>query len=87
VNDLFYPPPPPQFVVRVIPRASRNLVKRQEALDGQPLFRVYVTTVAEDGKANAAVLERLADALGVAKSRLEIVRGHTSRLKVIRWQP
>jgi len=48
------------------------------------VLRVYVTVVPEDGKANAAVLKLLAKALGVPKSRLEIVRGHTARDKVVR---
>jgi uncharacterized protein YggU (UPF0235/DUF167 family) len=45
-------------------------------------LRVYVTTVPEDGKANAAVQKLLAKALGVAKSRLTLIRGHTTRDKV-----
>ena len=40
--------------------------------------------VPEDGKANAAVIKLLAKALGVAKSRLVLVRGATSRDKLFR---
>ena len=39
------------------------------------------------GKANRAVAELLARALGVAKSRLELVRGQTARDKVFRLLP
>ncbi|MER5170998.1 DUF167 domain-containing protein [Thioclava sp. GXIMD2076] len=65
--------------LRVTPKASRNAIVLAE--DG---LRAYVTTVPEDGKANAAVTKLLAKSLGVAKSRLTLVRGQTSRQKVFR---
>lgn len=63
--------------VRVTPKASRNAVEAGE--DG---LRVYVTTVPEGGKANAAVQKLLAKSLGIAKSRLRLIRGETARDKV-----
>ncbi len=72
--------PGTEIAVRVTPKASRNAVKRGE--DGQ--IRVYVTVLPEGGKANAAVQKLLAKALGVAKSRLVLVRGQTARDKVFR---
>lgn len=72
--------PGTEIAVRVTPKASRNMVKREE--DGQ--IRVYVTVVPEGGKANAAVQKLLAKALGVAKSRLILIRGQTARDKVFR---
>ncbi len=42
-----------------------------------------VTAPPQDGRANAALLELLADTLGVAKTSLSIVRGSTSRDKVV----
>ena len=68
-----------EIAVRVTPKASRN---RITVSDGQ--VRVYVTVVPEDGKANAMVQKLLAKALGVAKSRLRLIRGQTSREKVFR---
>ena len=68
-----------EIAVRVTPKASRARIEA----DG-PLLRVYVTVVPEDGKANAAVPALLASALGVAKSRLTLLRGATSRDKVFR---
>ena len=65
--------------VRVHPRASRNCVAGYR--DG--ILRVSVTAVPQDGRANAALLELLAGTLGIAKSRLHVVRGHTSRAKVV----
>jgi len=71
--------PGAEIAVRVTPRASRNAVLAE---GGE--IRVYVTVVPEDGKANAAVQKLLAKALGVAKSRLVLIRGATSRDKLFR---
>jgi uncharacterized protein (TIGR00251 family) len=68
-----------EIAVRVTPKASRDRIVVEE---GQ--IRVYVTTVPEDGKANAAVQKILAKALGIPKSRLTLIRGQTSRDKVFR---
>jgi uncharacterized protein YggU (UPF0235/DUF167 family) len=65
--------------VRVTPKAARNEIRR----DGTGL-RVSVTTVPEGGKATAAVVKLLAKAIGVPKSRIELVRGETARDKVFR---
>lgn len=71
--------PGAEIAVRVTPKASRNAV----LVDGE-MLRVTVTVVPEDGKANAAVVKLLAKALGIAKSRLVLIRGATSRDKVFR---
>lgn len=68
-----------EIAVRVTPRASRNAVIHEDGV-----LRVLVTTVPEDGKATAEVQKALAKALGVAKSRLTLVRGTRSRDKVFR---
>ncbi|MEZ5720557.1 MAG: DUF167 domain-containing protein [Paracoccaceae bacterium] len=71
--------PGAELAVRVTPRAARNAVE-----DGPQGLRVSVTAPPEDGKANKAVAKLLGDALGVAKSRLTLLRGATSRDKVFR---
>lgn len=48
---------------------------------------VYVTAIAEDNKANEAMIRLLAKHLDVAVSRLSIVRGHTNRNKLLRVEP
>lgn len=63
--------------VKVIPRSKKNCVDVQEG--GAVVVRT--TAVPEDGKATAAVAALLAAHFGVAKSRVRIVRGHTSRHK------
>jgi uncharacterized protein len=74
------PTPGTEFTIKVTPKARRNAVEP----DGAGGFRIWTTTAPENGKANAAVLALLADHLGMAKSRLEVVRGATSRAKVVR---
>lgn len=65
--------------VTVIPRASRNEVKRQE--DGT--CRVYTTSPPVDGKANAQVIALLSKEFGVAKSLIGIVKGQNSKRKTV----
>lgn len=70
--------------VRVTPKASSNRIKIEEQADGTKLYRVYVTVVPEDGKANQAVIKLLAKELGLPKSSLTIVRGLSTRDKLVR---
>ena len=67
-----------QFAVRVSPGAGQNAV-----IPGDTLH-IRVTAPPEDGKANEAVRHLLARALGVAPTRLTLIRGTTSRHKVFR---
>lgn len=63
--------------VRVTPRAKQNRVRMVDARE----IRVDVTAPPAEGEANQAVIELLAKSLGIAKSRIEIVRGASSRQK------
>ena len=65
--------------VRVTPRAGRDEV---EGWRGEELA-VRVTTAPEGGKANARVCEVVAAKLGIPKSTVRVVRGHSSRHKVL----
>lgn len=68
-----------RLAVQVTPGArSEGLTIEAERL----LARVRARP--EDGKATAAVRELLAAALGLAPSRLELLRGATSREKLFR---
>ena len=66
--------------VRVQPRASRDRIAGFR--DGT--LRVYVGAPPERGKANASVLRLLAKTLGIARQRVQLVRGETSRTKRLR---
>jgi hypothetical protein len=67
--------------IKVVTRASKNELVGFSA-DG--LLRVRVTAPPVEGAANKAVIKLLAEALGVAKSSLEIIAGHTSTEKRVR---
>jgi uncharacterized protein (TIGR00251 family) len=66
--------------VRLQPRARRDEVVGERA--GAIVIRVTAPPV--DGKANAALCAFVARAAGVPPSRVSVVRGHTSRDKVVR---
>jgi uncharacterized protein (TIGR00251 family) len=66
--------------VRLQPRARRTEVAGERG--GAVLVRVTAPPV--DGRANAALCALLAERLGVAPSRVSVVRGATARDKVVR---
>lgn len=63
----------------VKPQAKLESVIEQSAND----FLVAVHVPARDGKANARVIELLAEYFHIAKSNIRIVRGHAARKKLI----
>ena len=71
--------PAARFAVRVQPRSSRAGV---DGVHGDAL-RVRVNAPPVEGAANEAVVEVLAKALRVPKRAVTIVRGATSRSKVV----
>ncbi len=54
-----------------------------ETPGGTLALKVTVTVIAEDGKANEAVIKFLAKTWRVPKSNLTLLSGHTDRNKVI----
>ncbi|MBI3242710.1 MAG: DUF167 domain-containing protein [Chloroflexi bacterium] len=66
--------------VKVTPRARKNEIVGVMA-DGT--LKVRVTAPPVDNKANEAVIELLAEALNVPKSRIDIVAGETSTQKLV----
>jgi uncharacterized protein len=70
--------------LRVTPRGGRDDIDGIETLaDGRCVVKMRVRAVADGGKANRAVTEYLARALGVPKSSVRLVSGATSRLKQV----
>jgi uncharacterized protein (TIGR00251 family) len=67
------------FDVLVQPRASR--AKIGPLHDGR--LKVAVTSPPVDGEANAAVIELLAKALGVARGAVRVIAGTSSRRKTV----
>ncbi len=68
------------FDVLVQPRASRP--KIGPVHDGR--LKLAVTAPPVDGEANAAVIELLADALGVGRRDVVVIAGLSSRRKTVR---
>ena len=66
------------FKVRVTPHAKQNKVVQSD-----DVLRVYTTTAPDNGRANDAVIELLAEYLDLPKSRIKILKGFTSREKTI----
>jgi uncharacterized protein (TIGR00251 family) len=65
--------------VKLQPRAAVNEI-------GSPLgdeLKIKVTAPPVDAAANEALVELLAEKLDCARNRVELIRGHTSRLKTI----
>jgi uncharacterized protein YggU (UPF0235/DUF167 family) len=71
--------PGASYAVRVTPGTRRAGL---ELLDG--VIRISVTAPPEDGRATEAARAALAEALGVAKTRLVLIRGVKSRDKLFR---
>jgi len=70
-----------RITVRVKPGASRTKVAGAYGEDRALVVAVNAPPV--DGAANEAVVEALADALGVRKRDISITSGHTARTKVV----
>ena len=69
------------LALRVTPNARHNTLTREAAG-----LQCSVTAAADDGAANHAVSVLLAHALGVARSRLSLLQGATSRDKLFRLE-
>ena len=65
--------------LKIVPKSSRNVVAGW--MDDS--LKVCVTAPPDRGKANAAVIETLARALGIPRDAVRIVAGETSRRKVV----
>lgn len=63
--------------VRAQPGAKKNALTGEHA--GQ--LKVSVTQAPEKGKANAAIVDVLADALGLRRSQISLISGETSSQK------
>lgn len=63
--------------IKVIPNAPRNQIDGWQ----EKVLKVRIATVPEKGKANEELISFLAEVLGIAKSRIRLVLGGTSRIK------
>ena len=65
--------------VKLQPRASKNEIG--EALGDE--LKIKVTAPPVDAAANQALIELLAETLGCSRSKVELIRGQTSRHKTM----
>ena len=66
--------------VRVQPGASKNEIVGVQ----QDALKIRISAPPVEGKANKALVQFLAEQLEVRRSQVEILSGHTSRIKTIR---
>ncbi len=50
----------------------------------QEYLKINLAAVPEDGKANEELIRFLSKLLNISKSKIEVIRGETSRIKVVR---
>lgn len=66
------------LTVKILPNASKNVIIREN-----DCIKLKITAQPVDGKANKALVEFLSKQFKVPKSYFEIIRGETSKEKVI----
>lgn len=67
------------IVVKVTPKASKNEIIGWEG----DLLKIRLTAAPEKGKANDSLIALLSKKLKIAKSRIHILKGETSRQKLV----
>ncbi len=75
--------PTERIQIKATPNARAQTLKSEVLEDGSRLYRVSVTATPENGKANKAVIKLLSKEFGLPKSAFTIIRGETSREKII----
>jgi uncharacterized protein len=71
--------------VRLTPKGRRDAVEGVGRLaDGRMALKVRVRAAPSGGEANAGLRQLLADLLGVAVSRIDVVAGVSARIKRVR---
>lgn len=68
------------FTVQVTPRAKRDEISRVT----DDVVKIRLNAPPVEGRANEALIKFLADRLDIPRGQVEIVRGETSRRKVVR---
>lgn len=74
---------PQVFRVKVSPNSKSDRIQIVKNAQGAVIYKIAVTAIAEEGKANKAVIKLLSKTYGIAKSRIVIKRGETSPDKEI----
>jgi uncharacterized protein len=72
-----------RFTVRVTPRASRTAIVGVMGKGDDAALKIALHAPAAEGRANAALIDFLSDALGMLRSAIEIGGGKHARSKTI----
>jgi len=70
--------------IKVSPNASRTKIGEKFCDEkNQEWLKVSIAAVPQDGEANEELIRFLSKFLKISKSEIEIIRGETSRMKVV----
>jgi uncharacterized protein len=73
------------LTIRLTPNSGADRIDGPRILsDGKAVLAARVRAIPEDGAANEALCKLIAKTADLPKSRVSIVSGHTSRVKIIR---
>jgi len=70
------------LLIKVTPNAKENRIVGYE----EGVLRVRIRGVPEKGRVNEELIAFLAEVFDIAKSQIEIISGHTARLKRVKIQ-
>tara|TARA_B100001093_G_C26266772_1_gene775128 strand:- start:245 stop:520 length:276 start_codon:yes stop_codon:yes gene_type:complete len=74
-----------KITIRLTPNAKQNkIIGWEEDLLGEKTLKVQVTAIPEKGKANKALITLLSKTWKIPKSDITIIRGETSRTKILK---
>ncbi len=73
------------IVIKVTTQASENKIYSDYVdLLNQRVISVRTTAVPENGKANQAIIKILSGYLKIPKSKMKIIKGQTSKSKIVK---
>ena len=68
-----------RITVRIVPNASRSEIIGKE----WAAWKIRIASPPIEGKANDALIELLSDVLDIPRSTIEIVKGQSSKIKLV----
>ena len=71
------------IAIRLTPKAARDVVDGLVEFGGDPVLKARVRAVPEGGKANIALEALVADWLDVPRSKVSVIQGVKSRMKIV----
>ena len=70
------------LTVRLTPKGGRDAIDGvEQTADGRSVLRVRVRAAPSEGEANDALVRLIAKAIGVPPRAVNLISGHTSRVK------